>query len=156
RAALPGPNRSAEGGRQAPAGAATAAGRGAAVAGDDAAGDGAPGQGPGRRAELLGLLQEHRLDTLRFGAAGRLLVVGEVDAVLPLDEAELLDAARPIHYRGVVKADLFRGRARQDAQVRALQSGSIALIVLGGAHDLPDSMRALGLGRCEQVWATRW
>src|SRR5262245_18439925 len=37
--------------------------------------------------DILGLLHERRLDVLRFGAAGRLLAAGEIEAVLPLDEA---------------------------------------------------------------------
>src|SRR5262249_12512308 len=67
----------------------------------------------------LGLLQEHRRDVLRFGAAGRLLAAGEIQAVLPLDDAELLDAARPVTPAGEVKADAGKVRAREEAQVRA-------------------------------------
>src|SRR5262249_49513075 len=68
--------------------------------------------------DIRGLLQGHRLDGLRFGAACRLLAVGEIAAVLPLDDAELLDAARPVTERGEVKADPAKVKARQDAQVK--------------------------------------
>jgi hypothetical protein len=44
---------------------------------------------------------------------------------------------------------------RHDAQVRAvLDGGPLALIVLGGAHDLTDSVRRLGGGRCEYIRVT--
>jgi hypothetical protein len=67
--------------------------------------------------ELLDLLGEYRQDVLRVGAAGRLLVAKEIEAVLPLDDAELLDAARPVTPQGEVRADPVRVKARQDAQV---------------------------------------
>src|SRR5262249_45747664 len=92
--------------------------------------------------EILGLLQEHRRDGLRFGAGGRLLAAGEIQAVLPLDDAELLDAARPIAKGAEVKPDPERVKARQDAQVQAaLKSGPLAVIALGGSHDLSESVR---------------
>jgi hypothetical protein len=104
--------------------------------------------------ELLGLLGEYREDVLRFGAAGRLLVAREIEAVLPLDDADLLDAARPITEKGEVKPDPERVKARQDAQVRAaLQSGPLAVIVLGGSHDLSESVRGAP-GRCEYIRLT--
>src|SRR5262249_55662902 len=94
--------------------------------------------------DILGLLHEQRLDVLRFAAAGWLLAAGEIEAVLPLDDAELLDAARPVTPAGEVKAGAAKVRARQDARVKAvLQSGPVALIALGGAHDLAASVRAL-------------
>src|SRR5262249_39311813 len=63
--------------------------------------------------ELLGLLQEHRLDLPRFGAVWRLLVAREIEAVLPLDDAELLDAARPVTPGGEVKRTTpLTGRGR--------------------------------------------
>src|SRR5262245_37190255 len=95
---------------------------------------------------MAGLLRAQRLDMLRFGAAGRLLAAGEVEAVLPLDDAELLDAARPVTPGGEVKADPERVRARQDAQVKAaLQSGPVALIVLAAGD------RGHGRRRCRPV-----
>jgi hypothetical protein len=39
------------------------------------------------------MLEEHRFALLEIGAAGSLLVSGEMEEVLPLDDAELLDAA---------------------------------------------------------------
>src|SRR5262249_5014880 len=103
---------------------------------------------------LLDLLGKYRHDVLRFGAAGRLLVAREIEAVLPLDDAELLDRARPVA-GGEVKPDPERVKARQDAQARAaLKSGPVAVIVLGGSHDLSESVRALGRGSCEYLRVT--
>jgi len=102
--------------------------------------------------ELLGLLQQHRLDVLRFGAVGRLFAAGEVEGVLPLDDAQLLDAARPITAKGNVKGDPEKIRAREDAQVQAaLKSGPVAVIVLGGAHDLAESVRRAANGKVEYL-----
>ena len=44
-------------------------------------------------AEIAGLLDRHRLRLLELGAAGWLLIAGDIEEVLPLDDAELLDAA---------------------------------------------------------------
>jgi hypothetical protein len=67
-----------------------------------------------------------------MGAAGRLLIAGP---------GRLLEQAMRI-----TPATLT---ARHDAQV--------GLIVLGGAHDLSESVRRLGGGHCEYIRvATRW
>src|SRR5262249_14644377 len=57
----------------------------------------------------LALLAEHRLDVLRLGAPGRLLAGREVEEVLPLDDARLLDAAKP-GGRGEVEAGKLEAR----------------------------------------------
>jgi hypothetical protein len=47
-------------------------------------------------------------------------------------------------------------RARHDAQVKlAMTQGPVALLLLGGAHDLSDSVRRLAPG-CEYVRVTTW
>jgi hypothetical protein len=102
--------------------------------------------------EALALLVEHRLDVLRFGAPGRLLAAQEVEEVLPLDDARLLDAAKPVG-RGEVEPGKLE--ARHDAQVKAaLASGPCSLLVLGGGHDLSSSVRRLGGGATEYVRVT--
>jgi hypothetical protein len=102
--------------------------------------------------EALNLLAEQRLDVLRLGAPGRLLAAREVEAVLPLDDARLLDAAKPSGRGEVERAKL---EARHDAQVKAaLASGPCSLLVLGGGHDLSASVRRLGSGSTEYVRVT--
>jgi hypothetical protein len=46
--------------------------------------------------QIASMLAEHQAETLRMGAAVRLLVSGRLQAVLPLDDAQMLDAAGPI------------------------------------------------------------
>jgi hypothetical protein len=109
---------------------------------------------PALEAEVADLLARHRADYrdrfLEAGAAVRLLVAGDLPQVLPLDDAALLDAARPVLPDGKVRADPEPVRAREDAQVRAaLAAGPCALIVLGGGYDLSDSVRRLVKGRCD-------
>jgi hypothetical protein len=101
------------------------------------------------------LLHDYRLDVLRFGATGQRSAASSSPAVLPLDDAELLDASRPISGKGEVKADAEKIRAREDAQVRAaLKGGPVAVIVLGGAHNLTESVRRVGGGAVEYLRVT--
>lgn len=102
--------------------------------------------------QLLDLLDQQRPRLLEVGAAGRLLMAGEIDEVLALDDRQLLEAAKPITPDGRVRFDAEKVRAREDAQVRAaLDDGPCSLIVLGGAHDLSDSVRRVAGGDCEYV-----
>ncbi|MBY0514855.1 MAG: hypothetical protein K2P78_13190 [Gemmataceae bacterium] len=106
-------------------------------------------------AEVCGLIDDFRLQLLELGAPGRLLIAGEIDDVLPLDDADLLDRAKPVTPEGKVRIDMEKVKARNDAQVKAvMEKGGVGLIVLGGAHDLSDSVRRLGQGRCEYVRVT--
>jgi hypothetical protein len=71
-------------------------------------------------------------------------------AVLPLDDAGLLDAAKPGSGGEVERVKL---EARHDAQVKALASGPCSVLVLGGGHDLSASVRRLG-GTAEYIRVT--
>jgi hypothetical protein len=105
--------------------------------------------------EIEGLLNQHRVRLLEFGAAARLLMSGELAEVLPLDDADLLDQANPVTPDGQVKHDRDRVRAREDAMVRAvLERKGIVVIILGGNHDLSGSVRRLGQGRVDYVRVT--
>src|SRR5262249_27964571 len=80
------------------------------------------------QAEILAALGQHRLDVLRLGVAGQLLLSEEIEEVLPLDDAELLEKAKPITPDGKVKAEKDRFTARHDGQVtRVLARGPFAL-----------------------------
>ena len=106
-------------------------------------------------AEVCDLIDQYRLQLLELGAPGRLLIGGEIDDVLPLDDADLLDRAKPVTPEGKIRLDKEKVKARNDAQVKAvMDGGGFGLIVLGGAHDLSDSVRRLGHGRCEYVRVT--
>src|SRR4051812_4965443 len=94
-------------------------------------------------------------DVLRLGAPGRLLAAREIEAVLPLDDAGLLDAAKPALRGGQAQVEPGKREARHDAQVRAaLASGPCSLLVLGGGHDLSASVRRLGGWAAEYLRVT--
>jgi hypothetical protein len=97
-------------------------------------------------AEIVDLLARHRADYrerfLGVGGAGLLFVAGELPQVLPLDDAVLLDAARPVSPDDKIRTDPEKEMGREDAQVRpALVAGPCAVIVLGGGAR-PDGKRA--------------
>jgi len=110
------------------------------------------------KAELESLLCQHRLDVLRVGAAGQLFLAGEIEEVVPVDDANLLARANPVAEDGEVKLDREVIEARQDAQVRVMiEGGRFALVILGGAHDLADNVRKLAGRDGEYVRVTtRW
>jgi hypothetical protein len=79
--------------------------------------------------EVLALLDRFRLDVLPLGTAGRLLMSGDVEEVLPLDDAKLLDEAKPIDPAGRFHLDPAKLSARHDGQVKAvLKAGAFALV----------------------------
>jgi hypothetical protein len=69
-------------------------------------------------------------DLLLIGAAGRLLLAGEIDEVLPLEDHDAWRAAKPVD--GVI--DPAANEARERAMAKRLPSR--AVIVLGMGHDL--------------------
>jgi hypothetical protein len=103
-------------------------------------------------AEIQKMIDQHDRRLLELGAAGRLLVSGELEEVLPLDDDDLLDEAKPVSPDGRIRLDPDKLKARHEAQVRAvLEKGAFGLLVLGGAHDLSSSVRRLGQGHCEYI-----
>lgn len=98
--------------------------------------------------ELLALLDAHNERMLEMGAAGRLLIAGELEEVLPLEGDGAMEKAKPITPDGSVKLEENKLEARHDAQLRELKkAGPVSVIVLGGAHDLTGSIR-----RAENGW----
>jgi hypothetical protein len=72
-------------------------------------------------------------------------VAGESVEVLPLDDARLLEEARPIGPDGKVRIDPAWVEAREEGMMRAaLSGGPTAVIVLAGADDLSAPVRRLG------------
>lgn len=108
--------------------------------------------------ELIVLLNGHKERLLEVGAAGRLLISGELEDVLPLEEDGALEKANPITLNGTVRHEENKLEARHDAQLRVLAKGSpMAVIVLGGAHDLTGSIRRAGNGwECLRVKTKRF
>jgi hypothetical protein len=105
--------------------------------------------------EIAGMLEENWVALLEIGAAGRLLMSGELQEVLPLDDAELLDAAGPVLANGKLTFDAAKLQARRDAMVQlALAEDHAAVIVLGGSHDLTENVRGIVGEGCEYIRVT--
>ena len=95
---------------------------------------------------------QHRSDLLHLGAAGRLLLSGEIEAVLPLENAAAHAASNPVSDDGSVALDQEKIEAREDAQARLLLDGEpVAIIILGGAHDLSGNVERLSGGKAEYI-----
>lgn len=78
------------------------------------------------------IVRERRLNLLRVGAIGRLVVTGEIEDVHPLDKEQ--------------------SDADDDARVRSLlDQGPVSFIVLDGDHNLTESIQRLSEGRSEYV-----
>jgi hypothetical protein len=105
--------------------------------------------------QLVALLQDHQKSLLELGSPRRLLIANEIEAVLPLEDPGQLIAARPMTPAGKMKVDPQNLLASQDSIVKAAtRHGSLALIVLGGTHDLSDSVRQVGDGQWEYIRVT--
>lgn len=93
------------------------------------------------------LLDAHQERLLEVGAAGRFLISGELEDVLPLEGDGAMERAKPITPDGAVRIEEKKLEARHDAQLRELVvAGPVCVIVLGGAHDLSQSVRRAGNG----------
>jgi hypothetical protein len=92
----------------------------------------------------LRLIRKHQHEMVELGAPAQMLAAGDLEEVLPPEEVETLDAAKPVQ-GGFVKFDPVKLRAREEAMVRTVLHADlpVALIVLGGDHDLSASSREL-------------
>lgn len=98
------------------------------------------------------LEEQYHRDLLQLGAAGRLVLSGELEGVLPLEDEKAYQAANPVAEDGSVIFDQKKIEARQDGQVRLLlDNGPFAVITLGGAHDLSDNVERLSDGKAEYI-----
>lgn len=96
--------------------------------------------------------EKYRRDVLQLGAAGRMVLSGELEGVLPLEDQQAHQAANPVAEDGTVTLDQKLIEARRDGQVRLLlDSGPFAVIVLGGAHDLSGNVKRLSDGKAEYI-----
>lgn len=106
-------------------------------------------------AKILDLLYGSYWRLVEMGAAGRLLVSGEIEEVLPMEDDDVLEAANPVTAEGQVQFDEKRVKARRDAIVKnVLKSGSFGLMILGGDHDLTENVKRVGGGKCEYIRVT--
>jgi hypothetical protein len=97
------------------------------------------------RHKLDQLASELRDERLQLGAIGRLIREGGLDTVIPLESTETLEAANPITPDGRMSIDSTAVRAREAEMVRRIAlGGPVAIVVLGGDHDLKDAFQATG------------
>jgi len=76
--------------------------------------------------EVDGLDNEQRRGLVELGAPARLLLGGELQGVLPLDDEDALRQSKPVTPDGRIKEDHDKVRAREDAMVKlALKSGPL-------------------------------
>ena len=90
-------------------------------------------------------VRDQRRRLLEYGAAVQLELDRQVQ-FQPLDDRELLEQAKPVARDGNVLPD-----PRHDGQVKSVPC---SFIILGGNHDLSESMRRLGGGTVEYVRVT--
>ncbi|QDU07981.1 hypothetical protein [Gimesia aquarii] len=91
--------------------------------------------------------EEYRLNMLSYGAAAQLVLSGELETLLPVDNKKLMDEFNPIKPDGSVGYDKKANEKREDAIVEKLLEGDrVVVIVLGGAHDLSDNIKRLAKG----------
>ena len=106
-------------------------------------------------AKILDLLYGSYWRLVEMGAAGRLLVSGEIEEVLPMEDHELLDSANPVTADGQVRFDAEKVKARRDAIVKnMLKAGPFGMMILGGDHDLAENVMRVGEGKCEYIRVT--
>jgi hypothetical protein len=101
-----------------------------------------PEQREGLEKEVDGLDNEVRRGLVELGAPARLLLAGNLDGVLPLDDEDALRQSNPGTPDGRIKEDHDKVRAREDATVKlALDNAPFSLLILEGDHDLSKSVR---------------
>jgi hypothetical protein len=74
--------------------------------------------------------------------------------VLPADHASAYQAADPVQKDGTPLFDDKKNADREDAIVRQLLKQKVAVVILGGSHDLTDNADRVSGGMCEVVTVT--
>jgi hypothetical protein len=85
--------------------------------------------------------QLRREDLLELGAPAAMLVDGELESLESADDADLHRAADPIK-GDKVEVDEAANKAREDGIVKLLLAKELAVVILGGEHDLTDNLPA--------------
>lgn len=97
-------------------------------------------------------IQRVSSDFVELGAAGRLVVSGELQMILPADDSAAFEASNParsggpLEFAKKVEFDKKANERREDAIVRNLMKAKgVAVILLGEDHNLQDNMLQLGV-----------
>lgn len=106
--------------------------------------------------KLKRVLNNYRYDLLQIGAAGRLLMSGELKDVRPVDDRSQLARSNPQTSNGSIRrVSKTAIESREDSQVRCLlKSSGTAVVILGGGHDLTNNVDRLSNGKCQYVRVT--
>jgi hypothetical protein len=102
--------------------------------------------GNGIAAQIGEFIDQQQRALLDLGAPALLLAAGELAEVLALDDEDALEGAAPRMASRKLRLPPAAMRAREEAMVRRLKGHALAVIVLGGAHDLSASVKALAPG----------
>jgi hypothetical protein len=97
-------------------------------------------------AQTRDMIEAQQHDLLNLGAPARLLAAGELAEVLALDEDGALEGAAPRTASRKLRLPPAAMKAHEDAMVKRLAGHPLAVVVLGGAHDLSASVKALAPG----------
>lgn len=96
-------------------------------------------------------IQRVSSDFVELGAAGRLIVSGELQTLLPAEESTAYEASNPANSGGPlefakkIEFDKNANERREDAIVRnLLKAEGTAVILLGKDHNLRDNLNRLG------------
>lgn len=104
--------------------------------------------------ELFVALRDFNARTAQIGPAGRLLILGKIKKVVPVEDAAKMKASEP-EYEG--DRPVFRKAAfdaREDAVVKnALGAGKVVVLSFGGGHNFADAVKR-NSKKCEYVRVT--
>ncbi|MAC55863.1 MAG: hypothetical protein CME31_25265 [Gimesia sp.] len=94
---------------------------------------------------------QSRLGLSELGAAGQLVISGELQTILPAENAKAFEAANSVKPDGSIKFVEKEEHERENAIVRNLmKADGVAVIVLNSDHNLTDNLRELGI-TCKYV-----
>lgn len=91
--------------------------------------------------QVQALIDEGHERYLDLGVGGRLLIEGDQVEVLPLEDEKALNEAKPKLVDGKFTFDAEKVRVREEAMVKnAFSRGPVAVVILGGGHDLSSRL----------------
>ncbi|QDU15545.1 hypothetical protein CA11_33710 [Gimesia maris] len=94
---------------------------------------------------------QNRLDLSELGAAGQLVITGELQTILPAEDAKAFEAVNSVKSDGSIKFVEKEEHERENAIVRNLmKADGVAVIVLSRDHNLADNLKELGFS-CRYV-----
>lgn len=92
---------------------------------------------------------QNKIDLLELGAAGQLVITGQLKTILPADDSKVMEAANPLQSDGKIVFNKKAIEAREDAIINNLRKSDnkIVMVLLGRGHDLEDNIKRL-MSKC--------